>query len=69
VATITIHHTDEPDVADHLAKLCTENGGTVATPEPGVTIASFDTVDQMATVAVPLGAALGRTITTMVVGE
>jgi hypothetical protein len=69
MATLTIHHTDDPTVADHLTQLCTQNGGTADTPEPGITVASFDTLDQLATVAVPLGAALGRTITTMVVEE
>lgn len=63
--TMTVHH--DPDVADEIAALCQE--ATIETPAPGITVATFDTLDDLNTVAAVVATAMGRTVTTLEVAR
>jgi CRISPR/Cas system-associated exonuclease Cas4 (RecB family) len=61
--TLTIRH--DETAAQEIAALCQE--ATVDGSAPGVTVAVFDTLDQLQPVAAVIATAAGRTVTSLAV--
>jgi hypothetical protein len=54
MATLTIRHSDGPGVAEALASIVRDNGGTDITDTDGQTVAAFTSVEAAETVADPI---------------